>query len=77
MMGRREEEGETEYTLRTVVAKQTDRWEKDCGGGDSSAEVQNGLKGLPLLGMQGTGRLKSEHSEEKEELRDWLTAVLE
>lgn len=28
MLGGRGEEGETEYTLRTVVAEQTDRWAK-------------------------------------------------
>lgn len=34
MLGGRGEEGETEYTLRTVVAEQTDRWAKDCGSGE-------------------------------------------
>lgn len=45
--------------------------------GRQAEESMYGLKGLPLLGMQGTGTVKSEHSEEKEELRVWLTAVLE
>lgn len=27
------EEGETECTLRTAVAEQTDRWAKGCGDG--------------------------------------------
>lgn len=45
--------------------------------GRQAVESMDGLKGLPLLGMQGTGRLKSGHWEEKEELRDLLTAVLE
>lgn len=39
-------------------------------------ESMDGLKDLPLLGMQGTRR-QSEHSEEKVGLRNWLTAVLE
>lgn len=73
--GRREEdgegeEGETECTLRTVVSEQTDRWAKAYSGGGEGRPSIDGPKGLPLLGMQGTARLR-----EKEEL--WLTAVLE
>lgn len=45
--------------------------------GRQAVESADGLKGLPLLGMEGTGRLESEHSEGKEEVRVWLTAVLE
>lgn len=36
MLGGKEEEGE--YTLRTVVAKQTVRWEKACGGKEGGLE---------------------------------------
>ncbi len=35
MLGEGREEGETEYTLRTVVAEQTDRWAKGYGGEES------------------------------------------
>lgn len=38
MLGGREEEGETEHTLRTVVAKQTVRWEKACGSKEGRLE---------------------------------------
>lgn len=38
MLGGREGEGETEYTLRTVVAKQTDRWEKAYGTAEGRVE---------------------------------------
>lgn len=57
MQGGQGEEGETECTLRTAVAEQADRqmgegrrlWERQSEGG------VDGLKGLPLLGMWGTG----------------------
>lgn len=75
MLGGRGEEGETEYTLRTAVAVQTDRWAKAYGSGEGRLwRVWDELKGLPLLGMQGTSRLKSEHLEKKEQLRDWLNS---
>lgn len=38
MLGGREQEGEAEYTLRTVVAKQTVRWEKACGSREGRPE---------------------------------------
>lgn len=78
-------EGGAEHTLRTVCAEQTDRWVKDCGGAEQeeggghglAAESAAQLKGLPLLGTEGTGRLWPLSSEGREGLGDALTAVLE
>lgn len=75
------EKGGAEHTLRTVCAEQTDRWVKDCGGGGGhglAAGSAARLKGLPLLGTEGTGRLWPPSSEGREGLGDAaLTAVLE
>lgn len=72
------EKGGAEHTPRTVCAEQTDRWVKDCGGGGGgvgghglAAGSAARLKGLPLLGTEGTGRLWPPSSEGKG--RDWET----
>lgn len=75
-------EGGAEHTPRTVCAEQTDRWVKDCGGaeragGGLAEESVARLKGLPLLGTEGTGRLWPPSSEGREGQGDALTAVLE
>lgn len=59
------------------------RWGGAGGGGwkgvghGMAAESAARLKGLPLLGTEGTGRLWPPSSEGREGLGDALTAVLE
>lgn len=66
MLGGRRAGGETQYTLRTVVAEQTDRWQRSCSGGegrprragmDGKASLCWGWRGQaecgPTLGGEG------------------------